>query len=315
MRFDWLIERDPNDAARTRASVAHLQDELTLEVLPLGSGADIERVWGRSTREPVDVHVQDVSPAPRLALVVPIDTPMRVEVPGIEGLQEIAADTHMWHLPEETWADYHVSAGTPIATAGINFSLEYMAEFAREQQLPKAFGELIDKARHSPLFISRRTGPALRMAVSQLLHHPYHGRIGDLYVEGKGMEIMAIALDGLQADAPPRRLRLSAWEARRIREARERLTMDLAATPTARELASAVGLPVARLERGFRELFGAPMFRWLQNHKLDLARELLSKEHLSIKEIAFRLGYAHPSNFCNAFRRRFGESPGAVRRR
>ncbi len=74
-------------------------------------------------------------------------------------------------------------------------------------------------------------------------------------------------------------------------------------------------MPLIRFERGFRELSGVSVFRWRHNYKLDIARELLQAQTLPIKEIAFQLRYTHTTNFIHAFRRRFGEPPGAVRRR
>lgn len=315
MRIDWLIEGCPSDAERAESSVVQPIDGVRLELLDLGRGLDIKRVRGAPADEPLDLHVTDYdSPESLVNLVVPIGTPARVTVPGVDHPLEARSDTHFWHLPEERWADYHIPAGTRIASGSLGLSLEFLADIARGQRLPAPLMELLDRGRSPPFLLGRETGPELRKAVCALHDNPFHGRIETLFAEGKAMEIAAYALAALQAPEPARRPALSDWEVRRLHEARERLVQDPRSPPTVRELAHGVGLPVARLQSGFREVFGAPVFRWLQGYKLDLAREVLETESVPVKELAFRLGYSHQNNFANAFRRRFGVPPGTVRR-
>ncbi len=315
MQIDWLIEAPRPDAATGEPCVFQLNDDVRFEVTDFGA-LDVKRVRGRTRTNPIDVHVSDDGyAASRVNLVVPVHTPMSVRVPGINGSRHSCGDTHFWHLPEERWADYHVAAGTPINSVGVTVSLEFLAEAAREQRVPDSFEALLSKGYSPPFFISRNTGPALQQAATQILNHPYQGALARLYTQGKAMEIAALALAALHEPEPTRCRSLSEWERRRIRDARERLVQNLRSPPSIRELAQAVGLPATRLQLGFREEYGAPVFRWLQNYRLDAARELLEKEVLSIKEIAFRLGYVHVTNFTNAFRRRFGCPPGAVRHR
>jgi AraC-like DNA-binding protein len=47
--------------------------------------------------------------------------------------------------------------------------------------------------------------------------------------------------------------------------------------------------------------------------RFELARSMLAQHHLSIGEIAYRLGYSEPAAFTHAFTRRFGRSPRDAR--
>jgi AraC-like DNA-binding protein len=91
--------------------------------------------------------------------------------------------------------------------------------------------------------------------------------------------------------------------------ARERLLADMRNPPTLGDLAAEFGLTEKRLNVGFRALFGATVFETLRNERLDHARIALRDERVSLKEIAFRVGYNHVSNFTNAFTARYGEPP------
>ena len=106
---------------------------------------------------------------------------------------------------------------------------------------------------------------------------------------------------------------LSARERRAALEARTLLLADFRNPPRISDLAAAVGMSERRLDRAFRDLFGASIFRTLSNARLDHAHAALITGHITIKELAFRLGYAHSASFSHAFRGRFGVFPSQVR--
>ena len=94
-----------------------------------------------------------------------------------------------------------------------------------------------------------------------------------------------------------------------VREAHTRLLADMRAPPTLGELAEAVGLPERRLSAGFCLEFGTGPFEALRDHRLEHARQALEQGAAPLKEIAFRVGYNHVSNFVAAFRTRYGAPP------
>jgi AraC-like DNA-binding protein len=86
------------------------------------------------------------------------------------------------------------------------------------------------------------------------------------------------------------------------------------APPSLGELAAAAGLTEKRLNAGFRALFGATVFETLRNERLEHARLVLDSEDVTLKAIAFRVGYNHVTNFINAFAARYGAPPRQYRR-
>jgi len=82
-----------------------------------------------------------------------------------------------------------------------------------------------------------------------------------------------------------------------------------------RELAGSVGLSARRLESLFRNETGAHIRHFIIEQRLRTAAHLLSTSDLSIKEIAYLIGYGHPSSFTRAFERRFVQSPKSFRQR
>lgn len=103
---------------------------------------------------------------------------------------------------------------------------------------------------------------------------------------------------------------LSPW---RLRLIDERLRED-DSQPTLAELANLCRISVRQLTRGFRHSRGASLGEYMNECRLERARQLLCG-HLSIKAIALTLGFSSPSGFCYAFRRDTGETPGQYRER
>lgn len=127
---------------------------------------------------------------------------------------------------------------------------------------------------------------------------------------GKALEILALVLSdptSAPADMPAP---CPDNERARLTEARNRLLADMAQPPSLRELAEAAGLTEKRLNDGFRELFGLTAFDLLRGARLDHAHQLIAEGGMPLKDVAWRVGYSHVSNFISAYRNRFGVTPG-----
>ena len=79
-------------------------------------------------------------------------------------------------------------------------------------------------------------------------------------------------------------------------------------------LAAHLGVSVRHLQRLFaRHLQCAPR-AWLREQRLQAARRLLLGAPASVKEVALKLSFRHPSQFCRDFRVRFGCTPAELKR-
>jgi len=78
-------------------------------------------------------------------------------------------------------------------------------------------------------------------------------------------------------------------------------------------LAREVGVSSAYLVKIFREQTGRTPLRYHQLTKIALARHLLGKTTMPVKEIALRIGYEDPLYFSRVFRKETGVSPRGFR--
>ena len=103
----------------------------------------------------------------------------------------------------------------------------------------------------------------------------------------------------------------------RVRERRLRRVLERIETgppQTVGELARAVRLSPAHLQRLFKQETGVHISDLLSESRLRNAAQLLATTDMEIKEVAYLAGYQHHSSFVRAFQRRFGQSPKEYRR-
>lgn len=81
-----------------------------------------------------------------------------------------------------------------------------------------------------------------------------------------------------------------------------------------RRVAEAVNLSPSHFSRLFRSTTGFSPHEYIMLHRIDEAKALLQSTSLSVKEIAFRVGYRSEVNFITAFTEKTGNSPTQFRK-
>lgn len=155
-------------------------------------------------------------------------------------------------------------------------------------------------------------GHALRALVSQITNCPIRGPERELYLCGKAMQLVALAISSCITNAVGADAKLASRDVERLRQARDIIVATMNQPPSLEALAQQVGLNVRKLSSGFRSLYGASVFGFLQEYRLEQAYQLISTGEMSVSQAAFHVGYG-PAHFATIFRKRFGVSPSSLR--
>ena len=99
----------------------------------------------------------------------------------------------------------------------------------------------------------------------------------------------------------------------KLNQARDILVSNIDNPPSLGELAEQIGFNTTKLKREFKEVFGVPVFKYLQNQRLTKAHELLSNKQTTVQEAAWHVGYDSLSSFSNAFAKKFGYRPSEIK--
>lgn len=80
------------------------------------------------------------------------------------------------------------------------------------------------------------------------------------------------------------------------------------------DIAAIAGISVSHLKTLFRHSMDSPVHRYVLRRRVERAQLLLQDRSLSIAQIAFATGFAHPSHLARHMRKLLGVTPTAVRR-
>jgi AraC-like DNA-binding protein len=84
---------------------------------------------------------------------------------------------------------------------------------------------------------------------------------------------------------------------------------------SAKSLSASIGLSQSRLNARFVQSMGMTPKRYFENRRLDAAKQLLANTSMSIKEVAFNLGFLYDSHFTHWFSKKGGCTPSDFRNR
>lgn len=206
-------------------------------------------------------------------------------------------------------SQFSFRGGTRFLASGFDLDLPRIVRLF-DDDVPDSLSPLLAENVASSLMLPVRATSLIRSLGTSLFGAGLHGPLRTLMQEGAVLQLLALMIAAssestrLLAEHP-----FPARERNAIHEARDRLLADMVAPPTLGELASAVGLTEKRLNAGFKELFGTTVFEALRNERLEHARIVLESGEMTIKEISYRVGFKHVSNFVSAFKARHGVSP------
>ena len=218
-----------------------------------------------------------------------------------------------FYADQEVDSIHTISANKPlqcivIATATRNL-----------QKLPNQEGELFSQMLHQLVHPAAHfvAGPRFFMTpdmmkiVDQVFSTQYQGKLKMMFFRSQITTLLSHFF-GQLANMPEGNIKVG--EREKLFAAKEILSSNLDAPPSLSELSRQIGLNSFKLKKQFKELFGVPVFRYLQNERLNKANELLRRQDLSVQEVAWDVGYDSLSSFSNAFAKKFGYRPSDVRR-
>lgn len=102
--------------------------------------------------------------------------------------------------------------------------------------------------------------------------------------------------------------------ARQLQVVREQVLESLGRSLEIRTLAEACGFSASQFTRLFRQTIGCSPYRYVQQLRLERARELVLASERELAAIADETGFASQSHMTTAFVRVFGRPPGTLRR-
>ena len=221
------------------------------------------------------------------------------------------------YLPERMgMAKYPAKTHIRVVSIHVDKNLFNKIMGDQHDQIRTCIHDILERSGQKHYYHLNNTTPAMNVAIHQIVNCPYRGLLKRLYLESKTLELITHKL--AQVVSPKCGLRnpspLRPADIERIHEAKDILISNMQNPPSLLELALQVGLNDTKLKRGFHQVYGTSVFRYLRDYRFEHARHLLEERSMNVSEAAFAVGYSRLDYFISSFKARFGTTPGVYSR-
>lgn len=105
------------------------------------------------------------------------------------------------------------------------------------------------------------------------------------------------------------------WEnEQKVYSVKLKIDENILQVPPMEELTKIAGMSESKLRLSFKNIYQIPLYDYIRREKMKRAMQLLSADHLSIRDISERCGYKNASKFAAAFQDVHGITPSEFRK-
>ena len=206
-----------------------------------------------------------------------------------------------------------VSAAKPLASILIVTALRNLQKLPNQEGeiFSQLLNQLVNPSDHyveGPQFYMT---PEMHVIVDQVFNMKYEGKTKMMFFRSQMTTLLAHFF-GYLSDMKEETIKEE--ERKKLYQAKNILIENLEIPPSLSELSKQIGLNSFKLKKNFKELFGVPVFKYLQNERLTKANALLRNGDVTIQEAAWQVGYDSLSSFSNAFSKKYGYRPSQIKR-
>lgn len=195
----------------------------------------------------------------------------------------------------------------PIRAVGVAFPYDSIAALGFERD----FLDLFKATERPVLAFSVQASPRIQAIAAEILSPSLDGQAAKLLLSAQATEVLARGMFALRRNAE-----LSNpvdYKRARLHAAKDMMDADLRYPWSIAELAKHAGSSRRSFNLRFRAAYGVSAIDYLRTRRLEVAREALVYQNMTVTEAADLVGYTNPANFATAFRKHFGSVPSQYR--
>lgn len=220
--------------------------------------------------------------------------------------------TLSFYADEKVEFRHTVSAGKPLECIVIATSPRNLEKLPNNEGelFTELLGQLVKPSDHyveGPRFFMT---PEMQHIVNGIFSNKYEGKAKMMFFRSQITALLSHffwQLSILKDEG------IKSVEREKLYEAKEILSQNLDTPPSLTELSRQIGLNTFKLKKDFKELFGVPVFKYLQNERMTKAHNLIRNKEATVQEAAWHVGYDSLGSFSNAFAKKFGFRPSEIK--
>jgi len=180
------------------------------------------------------------------------------------------------------------------------------------QELDSHLKELFkDEVFKKPFFYQGHYSIKSADLMDEVISRKYRGFLMAIFLEGKSLEMLVIQISQYHDDQSggkwPKILRKS--DIKKVQHVASRILANLGSNFTVGSLAKEAGTNINKLQEGFKHEYNLTVNKYMQNKKLEAAKEMLMTSEKNISEIVTAIGLNNRSYFSKIFKEKYGVNP------
>lgn len=203
-----------------------------------------------------------------------------------------------------------VPKGTPVRSIGLGLMPEFW-----EQQLPRLLEQDTSQVLSAACLLDGTFSiPEVELLLHQMASYVPKAGTASLRYESKILDLIAALLEwNILSLSIPAVQSIFASDQEVIQNLKHYLRQNYSAQIDLQRLAQMCYMSKSKLTFLFRKMCGMTIYDFILSCRIERAKELLADRKKKISEIAFSVGYEHPSSFSVAFHRKTGLTPNEFR--
>ena len=186
----------------------------------------------------------------------------------------------------------HFSAENPYRTLSISLEQERFAPLMEDLEAMHLVRQ--DNKICTHVF---STTPEIRLVLQQLLDCPPERKLRRLYLEGKVLELVSLFCDEVVGTQ---------------KNDKGLIDNHFLHPLTIAQIAEQCFLSETKLKQGFKTCFNCTVYEYIVEKRMEMAYRLLQSGKYKVKDVVWMVGYTNASHFIDAFRKRYGVTPGEI---
>lgn len=217
-----------------------------------------------------------------------------------------------FYADEKVKFEHHVDPDRPLECLVIATALRHIEQLPEQESelFHELLGSLTKPQGHYVAGPSFRMSNLMQEALDQVFRNKLEGKAKMMFFRSQMTVLLAHFFGELSSMHSPK---MAPDTLARLEQAQGILLQNMENPPSLNDLALAIGLNTNKLKKSFKEHFGLPVFKYLQEQRLKTAHELIRSKNATVQEAAWQVGYDSLSSFSNAFAQKFGYRPSEIR--
>ncbi|MEO6682370.1 MAG: AraC family transcriptional regulator, partial [Ginsengibacter sp.] len=202
-------------------------------------------------------------------------------------------------------ANTKFQSGQNVHTFHIHFEYEFLQSFTNGYKLLPDFLSEMKKGNACRITASRHFATsAMISVVNNILKNPYEEKYHQFFIEAHVKVLLLQALHKIHHEEHREsQIRLSPHDIEKIITARNYLLAHLDSPVSIKQLARIAAINEYTLKKGFKQVYSMTIHKYYEHERLQKGMQLLIETDLPVAEIAYTLGYMHPTHFSSILKK------------